>query len=296
MPNHKAVDLFGERPARRIPAKPFIKWAGGKGNLLQKLEALLPTNFDDLENLTYIEPFVGGGAMLFHVLQRHRCIKRAVINDINPDLIRCYQLIANDPQTLIERLKNIENNYYSVDFPARKELFYAYREQYNSEGIHPDERAALFIFLNHTCFNGLYRVNSKGLYNVPYGKYKRPFSPYADSIRELSYYFKTNNIVFLNGHYSKILNYLDSKSFVYLDPPYDRVSTTSFISYSSDSFSRLEQIGLKNFCDKLTAKGIRFMQSNSATDFIKDLYKDYKVTIVGAKRSVNSDGNQLEDR
>ena len=170
MSEHKVSDLFGERPAKKVTAKPFVKWAGGKGNLLQKLEMLLPNDFDDLENVTYIEPFVGGGAMLFYMLRKHRCIRRAVINDINPDLIRCYQLIANDPQILIDRLKNIENNYFSVDFPARKELFYAYRAQYNSDGIHPDERAALFIFLNHTCFNGLYRVNTAGKFNVPYGR------------------------------------------------------------------------------------------------------------------------------
>ena len=109
MSEHKVSDLFGERPAKKVTAKPFVKWAGGKGNLLQKLEMLLPNDFDDLENVTYIEPFVGGGAMLFYMLRKHRCIRRAVINDINPDLIRCYQLIANDPQILIDRLKNIEN-------------------------------------------------------------------------------------------------------------------------------------------------------------------------------------------
>ena len=108
-----------------VVAKPFIKWAGGKGNLLQKLDALLPAHFDDLQDVTYIEPFVGGGAMLFHMLRHHKCIGRAVINDINPDLIRCYQLIAMTPEVLIDRLKVIEDNYYSVEFPARKELYYS---------------------------------------------------------------------------------------------------------------------------------------------------------------------------
>ena len=145
MPIRKADDILNVNPTKPITAKPFVKWAGGKGNLLQKLEALLPTNFDDLENVTYIEPFVGGGAMLFHMLQRHKCIRRAVINDINADLIRCYQLIAYDPQILIERLKNIENCFYNLDLPSRKEFFYDYRDQYNSEGVHPDERAALFL-------------------------------------------------------------------------------------------------------------------------------------------------------
>ena len=157
-----------------IVAKPFIKWAGGKGNLLQKLDDLLPTNFDDLRDVTYIEPFVGGGAMLFHMLQHHKCIRKAVINDINPDLIQCYKLIANSPQTLIERLRFIEKNYYSVDFPSRKELYYAYRDMYNRGDVDSDERAALLIFLNHTCYNGLYRVNNSGKFNVPYGRYKQP--------------------------------------------------------------------------------------------------------------------------
>ena len=136
--------------ASRYAAKPFIKWAGGKGNLLQRLEELLPTNFDDLKNVTYIEPFVGGGAMLFHMLQKHKCITKAVINDINADLIRCYQLIAKSPESLIERLKLIEENFYSVGVAARNDVYYAYRDMYNSEGVHPNERAALFILVHPT--------------------------------------------------------------------------------------------------------------------------------------------------
>ena len=158
-----------------MSAKPFVKWAGGKGNLLQKLEELLPANFDALQNVTYIEPFVGGGAMLFHMLQNHRCIRRAVINDINQDLSRCYQLIAESPTILIEHLREIEQSFYSVDSLARKELYYSYRYRYNNEDLHPDERAAILIFLNHTCYNGLYRVNAAGKFNVPFGRYKRPF-------------------------------------------------------------------------------------------------------------------------
>ena len=299
MPNHKAVDLFGERPARRIPAKPFIKWAGGKGNLLQKLEALLPTNFDDLENLTYIEPFVGGGAMLFHVLQRHRCIKRAVINDINPDLIRCYQLIANDPQILIDRLKNIENNYYSVDFPARKELFYAYREQYNSEGIHPDERAALFIFLNHTCFNGLYRVNAAGRFNVPHGRYKQPVICNEELIMTDHHLLNSVELVIRQpGDYKLVRQNLSRNhpNFVYFDPPYRPLNdTSSFKEYSNDPFDDIQQEELKAFCDRLSHQNCLIMLSNSDSktetgdSYFEALYEGYDIQRVLASRFINAD-------
>ena len=165
-------------------AKPFVKWAGGKTQLLSQLEALLPADFDQQENLTYIEPFVGGGAMLFHMLQQHSNIRRAVINDINEDLIRCYRLIKDNPQMLIDRLRNLENVFYNHDIIDQKELYYAYRDQFNREDINPDERAALFVFLNHTCFNGLFRVNALGKFNVPFGRYKHPIICNEDVIME----------------------------------------------------------------------------------------------------------------
>ena len=159
---------------KTVVAKPFVKWAGGKGNLLQKLEDLLPTDFDDLQNVTYIEPFVGGGAMLFHMLNNHKNIRRVVINDINKDLIRCYQLIKKDPQALIDILHPLELQFYEKDEENRKAFFYEIRQKYNICKIHEDLRAAYFIFLNHTCFNGLYRENASGGFNVPFGRYKNP--------------------------------------------------------------------------------------------------------------------------
>ena len=299
MPSHKAVDLFGEKPVRRIPAKPFVKWAGGKGNLLQKLEALLPTDFDDLENVTYIEPFVGGGAMLFNMLQHHKCIKRAVINDINADLIRCYQLIANDPQILINRLKDIEHNYYCVDFPARKELFYAYRDQYNSEGIHPDERAALFIFLNHTCFNGLYRVNAAGKFNVPYGRYKKPVICNEDLIMADHRLLNSVELVIRQpGDYKFIRQNLSRNhpNFVYFDPPYRPLNaTSSFKEYSNNPFEDRQQEELKQFCDRLSAKNCLIMQSNSdskmedGNSYFEALYDGYDIQKILASRFINAD-------
>ena len=283
---------------KTVVAKPFVKWAGGKGNLLQKLEALLPTDFDDLESVTYIEPFVGGGAMLFHMLQRHKCIRRAVINDINADLIRCYQLIANDPQTLIDRLKNIEKNYYSVDFPARKELFYAYRDQYNSEGIHLDERAALFIFLNHACFNGLYRVNAAGKFNVPYGRYKKPVICNEGLIMADHQLLNSVELVIRQpGDYKLVRQNLSrtNMNFVYFDPPYRPLSVTSYFKeYSNSPFGDKQQEELKLFCDKLSTPNCLIMLSNSDSknengeSYFEDLYEGYNFERVYAPRFINA--------
>lgn len=289
---------------KAVVAKPFVKWAGGKGNLLQKLEALLPTDFDDLENVTYIEPFVGGGAMLFYMLQRHKCIRRAVINDINADLIRCYRLIANDPQILIDRLKNIENNYYSVDFPARKELFYAYRDQYNSEGIHADERAALFIFLNHTCFNGLYRVNAAGKFNVPYGRYKKPVICNEELIMADHRLLNSVELVIRQaGDYKFVRQNLsrNHSNFVYFDPPYRPLNdTSSFKEYSNDPFDDIQQEELKEFCDRLSNQNCLIMLSNSDSktengdSYFEELYQGYRFERIMAPRFINANGEKRE--
>jgi DNA adenine methylase len=284
---------------KTIVAKPFVKWAGGKGNLLQKLEALLPANFDDLENVTYIEPFVGGGAMLFHMLQRHKCITRAVINDINADLIRCYELIARTPEVLMEHLKNIENNYYSVEYPSRKELFYTYRDQYNSEGVHPDERAALFIFLNHTCFNGLYRVNAAGKFNVPYGRYKKPVICNEELIMADHRLLNSVELVIRQpGDYKLVRQNLSrtNMNFVYFDPPYRPLNdTSSFKDYSNDPFEDRQQEELKNFCDRLSGQNCRIMQSNSDSktengdSYFEVLYEGYDIQRILASRFINAD-------
>jgi len=302
MSDHKSVDLFGERPARSVLAKPFVKWAGGKGNLLQKLEALLPANFDDLQNVTYIEPFVGGGAMLFHMLQNHKCIRRAVINDINPDLIHCYELIAKSPQFLIERLSDIENNYYSVEFPARKDLYYAYRDQYNSEGIHSDERAALLMFLNRTCFNGLYRVNAAGKFNVPYGRYKKPLICNKELIMADHRLLSSIELVVRQpGDYKSVRQNLSRNymNFVYFDPPYRPLNdTSSFKEYSNTPFEDRQQEELKFFCDKLSNMNCLIMLSNSDSktengdSYFEALYEGYDIQRVIATRFINADAEK----
>lgn len=287
-----------------INAKPFVKWAGGKGNLLQKLEALLPANFDDLKNVTYIEPFVGGGAMLFHMLQNHKCIKRVVINDINPDLIHCYNLIAKSPNVLIEHLKDIEKNYYSVSVQARKEVFYAYRGRYNEVGVHPDERAALLIFINHTCFNGLYRVNTSGLFNVPYGRYKNPVICNEELIMTDHRLLNSIELVIRKpGDYILVSKNLSIKhvNFVYLDPPYRPINaTSSFKEYSIMPFGDKQQEELKLFCDKLSRRNCLFMLSNSDSkdekgdSFFEPLYKGYHFERIMAPRFINANGEKRE--
>ena len=291
-----------------MAARPFVKWAGGKRNLIPQLEALLPSKFDTFDNLTYIEPFVGGGAMLFYMLQNHKNIKRAVINDINPDLIHCYQLISRNPYELIERLKTIESNYYCKDINNRKELYYAYRDQYNGNCIHPDEKAALFIFLNHTCYNGLYRVNSLGKFNVPYGRYRRPVICNVELILENYHLLNSIELVIRQpGDYKLIRRNLSKRSinFIYLDPPYRPLyGSSNFKEYFNSPFGDVQQTELKKFCDKLSSQNCQIMLSNSdsknenGTSFFEDLYKGYNFKRILAPRYINANPekrNKLEE-
>ena len=168
-------------------AKPFIKWVGGKSQLIEQLEALLPADFSERKNVTYIEPFVGGGAMLFYLLQKYPNITSAVINDINPDLTLCYQVVKNNPTELIQSLKAIQTEYYALQTEEERKLFFIQqRDRFNTKSLPPIENCTLFFFLNRTCFNGLYRVNKAGKFNVPFGKYTTPTicdaaTIYADS-------------------------------------------------------------------------------------------------------------------
>ena len=158
-----------------MKAKPFIKWVGGKGQLIEQLELLLPADFDRWENVTYIEPFVGGGAMLFYMLQQYPNIRHAVINDVNSDLTTCYRTVRDMPEELITSLMDIQDAYNALSTEeARKDFFLAVRDRYNEKNLNPLENTTKFFFLNRTCFNGLYRVNKKGLFNVPFGKYTNP--------------------------------------------------------------------------------------------------------------------------
>lgn len=290
---------FGLERMRRIEqnnmkAKPFIKWVGGKGQLLDQLEALLPNDFDSWADVTYIEPFVGGGAMLFHLLQAHPNIRRAVINDINPKLTTCYRVIRDNPQQLITRLKEIENYYLGLSKEEDRRAYYMQQRAAFNGALQDVEQTAVFIFLNRTCFNGLYRENRKGEYNVPFGRYANPQICNAELIMADNKVLQRVEI--LTGDFRHTLSYAQGRTLFYFDPPYRPLSnTSSFNDYAKQPFNDEAQIRLKEFCDQVSAAGCSFMLSNSdclgndGTDrFFDDLFQDYYIERVWAKRSVNA--------
>lgn len=254
---------------------PVVKWVGGKRQLLDSLVPLMPRRIS-----MYCEPFIGGGAMFLH-----KQPVRAYINDINEELINLYQIIRDDPDALLLSLEQHKNE---------AEYFYRLRDWDKDKAAYAElsgvERASRMIYLNKTCFNGLYRVNRKGEFNAPFGRYKNPNIVNARVIRAVSRYLNRADITFFHTDYEEVLRMLPKHSFVYLDPPYDPMSSTSnFTSYTQKGFNREEQIRLKENCDELHRRGIKFMLSNSATDFIKEQYGAYDISMVKAKRAVNAD-------
>ena len=273
-----------------MKAKPFVKWVGGKSQLIDQLEAMLPADFDQWDNVTYIEPFVGGGAMLLHMLQTHSNIKSAVINDINADLTICYTVVKTQPSELVESLEQIQKEYYSLKTEeSRKEFFMQMRAEFNTKPMNPIRNTTLFFFLNRTCFNGLYRVNKSGLFNVPFGKYESP--TICDSATIFADSELLQNVEIMTGDYQHTLDKAAGNTFFYFDPPYRPLSSTSnFNDYAKEAFNDLAQNGLKDFCDKISASGYKFMLSNSdcPDKFFDKLYSKYTIERVWASRSVNS--------
>ena len=276
-------------------AKPFIKWVGGKGQLLEQLEALLPADFDNWDNATYIEPFVGGGAMLFHMLQKHPNIKRAVINDINHDLVVCYQTVRDNVEQLIPSLRDIEGQYHALtDMDAKREMYMKVRSRYNEKNLNPIENTTLFFFLNRTCFNGLYRVNRKGVFNVPCGKYMTPLICDEATLRADCELLKRVEI--LEGDFVRTFDFAQEQTLFYFDPPYRPLSdTSSFNDYTKDAFNDDSQVRLKEYCDMVSGQGCKFMLSNSdckgkneEDNFFDVLYGAYQIDRVMASRNVNA--------
>lgn len=276
-------------------AKPFIKWVGGKSQLIEQLDAQLPADFGNWENVTYIEPFVGGGAMLFYMLQRYPNIQHAIINDINPDLATCYRTVRDTPEQLIESLMDIENAYLILEAEDdRKDFFMAARKRYNEKNLDPIENTTMFFFLNRTCFNGLYRVNKKGLFNVPFGKYANPTICDPVTIRRDSELLQRVEI--LNGDFEETFEHALGNTFFYFDPPYRPLSdTSSFNDYAKETFNDDAQIRLKKYCDRINKAGFHFMLSNSdckgkneEDNFFDALYHAYQIERVWASRSINS--------
>lgn len=278
-------------------ARPFIKWVGGKTQLLDEVRKSLPRDFAMNQHITYVEPFVGGGAVLFWILQAYPNIERAVINDINPELICTYRVIKNNVEDLITELSSIQYEYIPKDAEARKTYFMEKRAAFNKKQNSLIETAALFIFLNRTCFNGLYRVNSKGEFNVPHGKYASPRICDANNLRACSKVLQRVEI--LCGDFEKTGCYAGPNTLFYFDPPYKPITeTSSFTSYSKEGFDDKEQLRLRDFCDLISKKKSLFVASNSdpkevnpKENFFDTIYKDFVIKRVSASRMINSDAS-----
>jgi len=279
-------------------AKPFLKWAGGKGQLLSQLEQHLPDDLKEHE-FTYIEPFVGGGAMLFHMLRRFPNIKRAIINDVNSYLITAYQVIKESPDDLIRRLSDLERQYFALeDEAAKKDFYLKARAIFNDDELDVIDRAKYLIFLNRTCFNGLYRVNAKGKFNVPFGRHLHPTICNADVIKADSQLLNQVEVEILNGDFELTQQYMSKGlNFFYFDPPYRPLNaTSSFNSYSKEEFNDNEQIRLRNYCTLLSQKpNVKWMQSNADCSaknpddtFFEELYAAFNITRVYASRAINA--------
>ncbi len=268
--------------ARNILVAPILKWVGGKRQLLADIVPLVDKSYS-----TYVEPFVGGGAVLFELQP-----KKAIINDFNRELMNVYATVKEHPEKLIAQLKkHAECN--SADY------YYALRSLDRETSYeHMDNvlKAARIIYLNKTCYNGLFRVNSAGQFNAPYGRYKNPNIMNEIAIRAMSKYLNAADIKITQGDYTEVLKNLKKGAFVYLDPPYMPISTSSsFTGYTENGFSYEQQIILKEECDKLAAKGISFLQSNSDCPEIRELYKAYEIKTVQAKRRINSKAHKRGD-
>jgi DNA adenine methylase len=258
-------------------AKPFLKWVGGKGQLLTQFEGLLPKTYN-----SYFEPFIGGGAVFFSINP-----KKAHINDINKTLVQTYIHIKNDVKKLIESLKKLEDEFLAKDTEARKEFYYLIREKYNSLSHEDFEKSLYFLFFNKTAFNGVYRENSKGGFNVPIGSYKNPKIVDEENLRAVSEILSNTKIT--SGSFVDAVKNAKAGDFVYFDPPYHPLSeTSSFTSYSKDSFSKDDQIKLRDLFIELDKKGVYVMLSNSSAPFIQEIYSGYKQIPVFASRMINS--------
>ena len=279
-------------------AKPFLKWAGGKGQLLSQLDAHLPADLQG-QSFTYIEPFVGGGAMLFYMLRKYPNITHAVINDINPHLITAYRIIKEQPNELIQQLAALEQDYFSQpDEEAKKDYFLNVRNIFNESQLDDVERTKFLLFLNRTCFNGLYRVNAKGKFNVPFGRYLRPTICNAETILADSEVLNRADVTILNGDFELTANEMrEGLNFFYFDPPYRPLNaTSSFNSYAKEEFNDDEQIRLRDFCTRLNEQpNVRWMLSNADCSaknpedtFFEDIYANFQIHRVNASRAINA--------
>lgn len=282
------------KPEKEI-ARPFIKWAGGKGQILDVLKTNLPNGMGS-KITKYAEPFIGGGALLFALLNEYD-FEQVYISDINKELINTFNVIKNNCNALIKELNVLQNVYAGLNTDARQVYYYAEREKFNSLELNQDTtimKAALFIFLNKTCFNGLYRVNKSGKFNVPAGKYKNPLICDTENLMNISK--KLKNVVMYSCDYQNVERFADENTLVYFDPPYRPLNTTSaFTSYTENQFNDNNQIELANFYKKLSANGVKLLLTNSdphnvnrEDHFFDDLYAEFDIQRITAVRMINS--------
>lgn len=279
----------------RLKAKPFLKWAGGKGQLLPQIEGYLPQALKAGKIKRYVEPFIGSGALFFYVAQRY-AIDEFAIADINPELVMAYRVIQQDVAALIALLEEIQGYYWGLSDTARKEYFYGARSRFNIQRNKIDfnhyspawiGRTAQLLFLNRTCFNGLFRVNRKGEFNVPMGRYKNPRICDAENLKAVSSLLQRTQI--WPGDFEVCETVVDKETFVYFDPPYRPVSeTANFTSYARQGFGDKEQLRLRDFYQLLDERGAKLMLSNSDSEFFDTAYQDYVVSRIDAKRNINS--------
>jgi DNA adenine methylase len=294
-------------PLQDTLAKPFLKWAGGKGQLLKQIVGLLPAEIHTGEITKYVEPFIGGGALYFYIAQNFPTIETFLISDFNKELFLAYKTIQQDVEGVIDCLKALDGEYQILDKPARKRFFYDRRSQFNQslDTLNPQQfqtnwvrRVATLIFLNRTCFNGLFRVNAKGEFNVPFGDYQNPKICDADNLRAVAKLLQKAEI--RCGDFTHTADFIDDQTFVYFDPPYRPLTkTASFTAYSKLPFNDDEQVRLATYCASLTTKGAALMLSNSDPKnedqndhFFDDLYNQFTIHRISASRAINSDSSK----
>ena len=302
-----AVDLM--KSQKKVIAKPFLKWAGGKRQLLDQLQSRFPQELNGKGIIRrYYEPFLGSGAVFFWVMQNCK-IKQAYINEFNPEIYLCYVAIQKDVEKVIKYLKALGKKYHKLNLAAQERFYYQVRDKYNhtrrninfeKHGSRKNsERAAMTIFLNRTCFNGLYRVNSKGDFNVPFGRYKKPTICDSQNLRVVNEILK--DVTISNKDFSVIQKQIKQHSFVYFDPPYRPLNKTSnFTSYSNNEFNDNEQKRLAIIFKKLNEiDGVKIMLSNSDPKnenkediFFEQLYSDFKIERLKARRMINCDASK----
>ncbi len=283
--------------------RPFLKWAGGKGKLVQQISNFFPEALGNGSITRYVEPFIGGGAILFHIAANYHSLEEIFIFDINPELILAYQTIKQEVDLLGEVLLKIQDEYWSLSDKERRQYYYQTRELFNSQKKQINyyqfdenwiQRTAQIIFLNRTCFNGLFRVNSQGYFNVPMGKYNKPKICNFENLRVVSAILQKVNIML--GDFTKCRDFIDANTFVYFDPPYRPISkTANFTAYSDSCFNDAEQLRLRDFFTELDYLGSKLLLSNSDPknenkndNFFDEAYSKYSIKRIKASRNINS--------